>query len=118
MIEKILIPTILATIPNTTITKKTIANTTTTSNLNNGINAEAPKVITVVQINANTPIGANFKILLIIQNTASKVPLKNPLTGSAFSPIAANPNPKNTAKKIIGNNSPFAIDSNKFVGTI
>ena len=43
MIEKILIPTILATIPNTTITKKTIANTTTTNNLNNGINAEAPK---------------------------------------------------------------------------
>ena len=44
-------------------------------------------------------IGANFKILLIIQNTASKVPFKNPLTGSAFSPIAANPNPKNTAKR-------------------
>jgi Na+/H+-dicarboxylate symporter len=45
----------------------------------------------------------SFKILLIIQNTASSDPLKNSLTGSAFLPTAANPNPKNTAKKIIGN---------------
>ena len=57
-------------------------------------------------MNANTPSGANFKILLIIQNTASSDPLKNSLTGSAFY-LPANPNPKNTAKKIIGNNSPL-----------
>ena len=48
MIEKILIPQILATIPKTTIMKKIIANTTKTS-LANGIKAEAPNVITVVQ---------------------------------------------------------------------
>ena len=78
MIEKILIPQILATIPRTTIIKNTIANTTTNTNFNNGIKADAQKVITVVQINANTPIGANFKILLIIQNTASSVPFKKP----------------------------------------
>ena len=118
MIEKILIPQILATIPRTTIIKNTIANTTTNTNFNNGIKADAPKVITVVQINANTPIGANFKILLIIQNTASSVPFKKPFTGSAFSPIAANPKPKNTAKKMIGNNSPLVNASNMFVGTI
>ena len=117
MIEKILIPQILATIPKTTIMKKIIANTTTKTSLANGIKAEAPNVITVVQINANTPIGANFKILLIIQNTASNVPFKKPLTGSLFS-IAANPKPKNTAKKIIGNNSPLVKASKILVGII
>lgn len=54
MIEKILTPTILATMPNTTTTKKIIAKTTTTNNFNNGIKADAPNVITVVHINANT----------------------------------------------------------------
>ena len=88
MIEKILIPQILATIPRTTIIKNTIANTTTNTNFNNGIKADAPKVITVVQINANTPIGANFKILLIIQNTASSVPFKSLSQDLLFSPIA------------------------------
>ena len=43
MIEKILIPQILATIPRTTIIKNTIANTTTNTNFNNGIKADAPK---------------------------------------------------------------------------
>ena len=76
MIEKIP-PTILATMPNTTTTKKIIAKTTTTNNFNNGIKADAPNVITVVHINANTPIGASFKILLIIQNTALMYHLRN-----------------------------------------
>ncbi len=65
-------------------TKNTIAKTTTNTNFNSGNNADAPNVIIVVQMNANTPSGANFKILLIIQNTASSDPLKNSLTGSAF----------------------------------
>ena len=55
---------------------------------------------------------------IIIQNTASNVPFKKPLTGSAFSPIAANPKPKNTAKKIIGNNSPLVKASKILVGII
>ena len=118
MIEKILIPQILATIPKTTIMKKIIANTTTKTSLANGIKAEAPNVITVVQINANTPIGANFKILLIIQNTASNVPFKKPLTGSAFLQSQLIPNQKNTAKKIIGNNSPLVKASKILVGII
>ena len=43
---------------------------------------------------------------------------KKDLTGSAFSPMAAKPKPKNTAKKIIGNNSPLVKASKKFVGTM
>ena len=100
-------PHILATIPNTTTTKNTIAKTTTNTSLSRGSKADAPNVIIVVQINAKTPNGANFKILLIIQKTASNVPFKKDLTGSAFSPMAAKPKPKNTAKKMIGNNSPL-----------
>src|SRR5699024_2005187 len=90
IIEKILIPHILATIPNTTITKNTMAPITTNNNFNNGSNAAAPKVIMVVQINANTPIGANFNILFIIQNIASNEPFKKSLTGCAFLPMADN----------------------------
>ncbi len=114
----ILIPHIHATSPSIANTKNTIAKTTTSTNFNSGNNADAPNVIIVVQMNANTPSGANFKILLIIQNTASSYLLKNSLTGSAFLPTAANPNPKNTAKKIIGNNSPLFKASKKFVGII
>ncbi|COS76768.1 Uncharacterised protein [Streptococcus pneumoniae] len=111
-------PHILATIPNTTTTKNTIAKTTTNTSLSRGSKADAPNVIIVVQINAKTPNGANFKILLIIQKTASNVPFKKDLTGSAFSPMAAKPKPKNTAKKMIGNNSPLVKASKKFVGTM
>ena len=118
IIFMILIPHIHATSPSIANTKNTIAKTTTNTNFNSGNNADAPNVIIVVQMNANTPSGANFKILLIIQNTASSDPLKNSLTGSAFLPTAANPNPKNTAKKIIGNNSPLFKASKKFVGII
>ena len=50
--------------------KKNIAITTVKHNLNNGINAEIPKVIIVVLIKAKTAIGANNKTLPIIQNTA------------------------------------------------
>ncbi len=100
-------------VPSIANTKNTIAKTTTNTNFNSGNNADAPNVIIVVQMNANTSSGANFKILLIIQNTASSDPLKNSLTGSAFLPTAANHNPKNTAKKIIGNNSPLFKASKK-----
>src|SRR5699024_10544293 len=118
IIEKILIPHNLATIPNTTIIKNIIAPITTNSNFNNGINAEAPKVIIVVQINANTPIGANFNILLIIQNTASNEPLKTAFTGSAVLPIADTATPKTTAKHITVNNSPQVNAPFRFRGTI
>ena len=63
-------------------------------------------------------IGANNKTLPIIQNTASNAPPKKSLTGFAFSPIAAKARPKNTEKKIIGNNSPEDNASNILVGTI
>ena len=118
MIEKILTPTIRATIPNTTTTKKIIAPTTTNKSFNNGTKADTPNVITVVHINANTPIGASFKILLIIQNTASNVPLRKPLTGSAFSLLLRDLNQRILQKNIIGNKSPLANDSNRLVGTI
>ena len=77
-------PHILATIPNTTTIKNTIAKITTNTSFSKGSNADAPNVMIVVQINAKTPSGANFNILLIIQKTASKVPLKKDFTGSAF----------------------------------
>ena len=64
-------PHILATIPNTTTMKKTIAKTTTNTSLSNGSKADAPNVIIVVQINAKTPNGANFKILLIISHQST-----------------------------------------------
>ncbi len=74
-----------------------ISKSTSNTYFNSGNNAVARNVIFVVQMNAYTPCGANFKIFLIIQNTASSDPLKISLTGSAFLPTAANPNPKNTA---------------------
>ena len=71
------------------------------------------KVIIVVQINANTPIGANFNILLIIQNTASNEPLKTAFTGSAFYQLLIMQH-QNTAKKMIGSNSPEVNASKRF----
>src|SRR5699024_12298528 len=103
-----------AKIPSTTRINNIIEPITTNSNYNNGSNTEAPKVIIVEQINANTPISANFNIILIIQNTASNEPLKTAFTGSAFLPIADNATPKNTAKKMIGSNSPEVNASKRF----
>src|SRR5699024_105532 len=77
-----------------------------------------PKVNMVVQINDNTPIRDNFNILFIIQNIASNEPFKKSLTGCAFLPMADNAIPKNTAKNIIGNNSPAVKASKKFCGTM
>ena len=70
--------------PSMTTTKNIIAPITTNNNFNNGISADAPNVIIVVQINANTPIGASLSILFIIQKTASNVPDKKSFTGLAF----------------------------------
>ena len=113
-----LTPAIFAVIPNTTTMKKIIAKYTRIINLPNGINEDKPNVATVFEINANTPIGANFIIVFVTQNIASATPCANAKTGLPLSPIDATPRPNNTEKKIIGNISPFAIDDTTFVGTM
>src|SRR5699024_601841 len=115
---KILTPQYFETSPNTIKIKKNIATITTKHNFNNGIKADKPKVMIVVVIKANTANGANNKILLIIQNTASSTPDKTFLTGCDFSPIEAKARPKKTETKMIGNKSPCAMASMMFGGII
>ncbi len=62
IIFMILIPYIHATSPSIANTKNTIAKTTTNTNFNSGNNADAPNVIIVVQMNANTS-----KLVLILK---------------------------------------------------
>ena len=117
MILTIFTPHKRDTMPSTMKIKKNIAITTVKHNLNNGINAEIPKVIIVVLIKAKQRL-----VLIIRPYQSSRIQLLmrhlKVFNWFRFFANCCQSKTKEHREKIIGNNSPEDNASNILVGTI